>query len=272
MHSPEKTGGQIVTFASTPFTDTNQFEKAHKPIIKALSGNSNGKDQYMIIANYHDRAASLSQIKHACSRHSRFLSRGNESDSGSSNEEDDADDDILTDPHTSRPCEMAARMPLWEMTYDVKALRREIFTLGPKGRGLQRLVSAACRPGAPQDAHSNRGKRSDRGKGSGAKFSYNYPEEYPDLKFLPAQLCHFAYEYLRSSLGLEDLAEEERDINSVLDSCLVRDSDGADIFTFGGIAIRSIHHRGTVRVRSRPFPSDQFFQRNPQVLAILYDY
>ena len=89
------------------------------------------------------------------------------------------------------------------------------------------------------------------------------------MRFLPAQLGHFAYEYLGSKLGLEVLPEAERDINGVLDSCLVRDRDGADIFTFGGIAIRSLHHKGTVRVRSRPFASDKFFERNPQVFARL---
>ena len=106
---------------------------------------------------------------------------------------------------------------------------------------------------------------SNKSKGSGTRFSYKYAEEYPDLRFLPAQLCHFAHEYLRSSLGLPQVPEAERDINGVLDSCLVRDKDGADIVTFGGVAIRSPHHKGTVRVRSRPFASDKFFGRNPQV-------
>ena len=239
------------------------LEAGHKPLIKALSGNSNGKDQFMIISWFHDRASCLSKLRQAASRHRKFLSRGNESDSGSSsdNDDDDEDDDVLTDPHTSRPCEMAARMPLWDMTGDVKALRREPFSLGAKGRGLQRLVLAACKAGAP--AISN------KSKASATKFLYNYAEECPDLRFLPAQLGHFAYEYLGSKLGLEVLPEAERDINGVLDSCLVRDRDGADIFTFGGIAIRSLHHKGTVRVRSRPFASDKFFERNPQVFARL---
>ncbi len=59
--------------------------------------------------------------------------------------------------------------------------------------------------------------------------------------------------------------EEERDIDGVLERCLVREADGADIFTFGGVAIRSLLHKGTVRVRSRPFPSNKFFGRNIQV-------
>jgi hypothetical protein len=67
--------------------------------------------------------------------------------------------------------------------------------------------------------------------------------------------------------GLDYVPEDERDVHAVLDRCLVRDADGADIFTFGGIAIRSEHHKGTVRVRSRPFVSDPFRGRNPQVYA-----
>jgi hypothetical protein len=260
MHSPEKTGPQIVTFATTPFTDTNMFEAAHKTNIKAFSGNSNGKDQYKIIAGHHDRAASLTTLKRCVSRHARFLSRDKESDSGSSSYSDDDDtDDICIDPLTSRPCEMAARLPLLERTYEVKALRREPLSLGTKRMGLQRIVIAACKPGAPAP--------SQRGKASGTKFLYKHAVEFPNLKFLPAQLGHFAYEYLRSSLCLEDLPEAERDINGVLEGCLERESDGADIFTFGGIAVRSLHQKGTVRVRARPFTSDKFFGRNPQVYA-----
>ena len=36
-------------------------------------------------------------------------------------------DDILADPLTSRPCETAPEMPLWDMTSNVKSLRREPF-------------------------------------------------------------------------------------------------------------------------------------------------
>ena len=260
MHAPDHKAAEIVTFASTLYTDTSMFEAGHRPNIKALSGNSNGKDQFMIISRFHERASSLTKLRQAASRHEQFLSRGNESDSGSNsaNDDDDEDDDVLTDPHTSRPCEMAARMPLWDMTADVQALHREPFSLGVKGRGLQRLVLAACKAGAPTGA--NKSQQTN-------KFSYKYAAEYPALRFLPVQLGHFAYEYLRCSLGLQELPEAERDINGVLDTCLKRDSDGADIFTFGGIAIRSPYHKGTVRVRSRPFASDKFFGRNPQVFA-----
>ena len=81
------------------------------------------------------------------------------------------------------------------------------------------------------------------------------------------QLGHFAHEYLSNSLGLPDVPEEQRYINGTLERCLVRKADGADIITFGGLAIRSLHHKGTVRVRSRPFTSDKFFGRNPQVFV-----
>ena len=256
MHSPEKTGPQIITFATTPYTDTSMFEGAHKQNIKAFSGNSNGKDQYRIIAGHHDRTSCLTTLKHCISRHARFMSRDKESDnsdsgSSSQSDDDDDDDDICgTDPFTSRPCEMAARMPLWERTYDIKALRREPLSLGKRGQGRQRIVIAACKPGAPAP--------SNRGKVSGTKFLYNHAMEFPNLKYLSAQLGHFAYEYLHSRLGLEYLPEEERDINGVLDSCQVHDCDATDIFTFGGIAIRSLHHKGTVRVRARPLPATNF--------------
>ena len=79
----------------------------------------------------------------------------------------------------------------------------------------------------------------------------------------------FIHEYLGGILGLGDVPEAQRDIHEVLDRYLVRDPDGTDIYTFGGLAIRSQHHKGTVRVRSRPFPGDQFRGRNPQVCSVL---
>ena len=48
-------------------------------------------------------------------------------------------------------------------------------------------------------------------------------------------------EYLRNRRGLEYKPEEERDINSFLGTYLVQDNDKCDIFTFGGIAIRSVN-------------------------------
>ena len=161
MHIPEHIAAHILLFATTLFTDTNMFEAGHKPNIKDLSGNSNGKDQFITISKFHDRASNLSLLKQAAFRHRKFQSRlgGVESDSGSSSDDDnDADDDILSDPHTSRPCEMAAKMPLWEMTSDVQALRRELLTLGPRRQGLQRIVLAACRAGAPPLSQANKGR------------------------------------------------------------------------------------------------------------------
>ena len=260
MHSVNHKASEIATSASTLFTDTSMLEAGHKPNIKDLSGNSNGKDQFMIISKFHDRAACLSKLKQATNRHGKFLARGNESDSGSSSEnhDEDEDDDILTDPHTSRPCEMAARMPLWEMTGDVKALRREPFSLGANGKGLQRIVLAACKPGAPASSQAHHKSKVS----SGNKFLYNHAEEYPDLKFLSAQLGHFAYEYLGESLGLEDLPEADRDVNGVLDRCLVKESDGAGAITFGGLAIRSENHKGVVPhwcvCVPDPFPATNF--------------
>jgi hypothetical protein len=66
-------------------------------------------------------------------------------------------------------------------------------------------------------------------------------------------------------LGLDVLPEKERNIDGVLNTYLVRDSDKCDIFTFGGVALRSDAFKGTVRVRARPL--DTFHGTNPQVKA-----
>ena len=265
MHAPDHKASEILAHGSTIFTETGPFETGHKQNIKNLSGNSNGKDQFITIAKFHDRSSNVTKLKQAISRNSRFLSQKNESDSGSSSDSAayEEDDDILTDEITSRPCEMAVRMPLWDMIFQSKDLRREPLSLGPKGRGLQRIILAACKAGAPARSQAN------RGKAPSSRFVYNYADENPDLRYLSTQLGHFAHEYLRGPLELPDVPEAERDINGVLERCLLREGDGADIFTFGGLAIRSLNHKGTVRVRSRLFPSDKFFGKNPKVIARL---
>ena len=60
---------------------------------------SNGKDQFITIAKYHDRASNVTKLKQAISRNSLFLSQEDESDSGSSSDvaDDEDDNDVLTD-------------------------------------------------------------------------------------------------------------------------------------------------------------------------------
>ena len=140
-------------------------------------------------------------------------------------------------------------------------MRSGALQLKPGQAGQHKQEPSAAKAGAPGRSQANKGKAPAK------RFVYNFADENPDLKYLPTQLGHFAHEYLRISLDLPDVPEAERDINGVLERCLFRESDGADIFTFGGLAIRSLHHKGTVRVRSRPFPSDKFFGKNPKVFA-----
>ena len=259
MHSPTHKGSEILSHGATPYTDTQIFEAEHKPNVKSLSGSSNGKDQFRIVAQFHARSSTLAQLKAATNRHTkRLLCDLEDSQSSSSDADyaDDENDDMLIDEHTSRPCEMAAKLPLLEMSYDLKSIHREPIALGPQSRGIQRLVLAACNLGAPVRATDN---------AAASKFSYNYAKQFPPLKFPPIRLGHFAYEYLGRRLGLDVLPEQERDIDGVLNTYLVRGPDKCDIFTFGGIALRSDAFQGTVRVRARPL--DTFHGTNPQVKA-----
>jgi hypothetical protein len=263
MHSPTHKGSEILSHGSTPYTDTQIFEAGHKPNVKSLSGISNGKDQFRIVAQFHARSSTLAQLKDATHRHTQRLLRDrsvedSESSSSDADYAHDENDDLLTDEQTSRPCEMAAKLPLLEMTYDLRAIHREPFSLGPEGRGIQRLVLAACNP---QEGASVRG----RDNAAVAAKYIQYAKLFPSLRFLPIQLGHFAYEYLGRRLGLDVLPESERDIDGVFNTCLVRDSDKCDIFTFGGVALRSDAFKGTVRVRARPL--DTFHGTNPQVKA-----
>ena len=268
-HAPDHTASEIMGFGSTAFTDTQVFEAGHKPNVKALANLTNRKDQFHCIASHHDRTSNLSKINQAVSRHTKALARRRQEDeedpcssdsAAESIDGEDVDDDLTFDERSSRPCEVCIKLPLWDMSFDLKALHKTAEANGKRGRGLQRIVLAACKPGAATPS-------ARAAPSSTKRFSYHFSQQLPDLRYLPTQLAHFAYEYLADKLGLQRLPEPQRDLNHVLKTYLVADQDKCDIFTFGGLAIRSEHLRGTVRVRARPFPEDQFHGTNPQVSA-----
>ena len=63
------------------------------------------------------------------------MSRDLEDSESSCSDADDAaseDDELLTYEHTSRPCEIAAKLPLLEMSYDLSAHTESLFHLDLK--------------------------------------------------------------------------------------------------------------------------------------------
>ena len=115
MHGPDHTSSEILSFASTAFTETQVFEAGHKPNVKALANLTNRKDQFYCIAHHHDRTSHLSKISQAMSRHTKALAlrRQDEEDSSSSDSGSasggGSDDDLTCDEpeHSHRPCKMA---------------------------------------------------------------------------------------------------------------------------------------------------------------------
>ena len=113
------TSSEILSFATTPFTDTNAFEgieAGHKPNVKDLQHSTNRKDQFTCISKYHDRSTILLQLNQgyqAVSRRNKHLARlskGN--DASSSGSYDDSDDELASDDKGSRPRELAVKLPL----------------------------------------------------------------------------------------------------------------------------------------------------------------
>jgi hypothetical protein len=210
----------------------------------------------MCISKFHDRGTNLVKLNQAVSRRNKqlaALSKGDDGSSSNTSSGAESEDDLTFDDKASRPCELAVKLPLWDMSFDMSALHKTPEALGARGRGLQRLVLAACKPGAAPPKEG--------------RFTYPWAQECPELKFLPQQLAHYAYEYHHEKLGLGQVAEAQRDLDRVLQNCLVPEPDKCDIFTFGGLAIRCENFAGTVHVRARPFASDEFHGRNPQVSA-----
>ena len=85
---------------------------------------------------------------------------------------------------------------------------------------------------------------------------------------MPVQLAHFAFDYLWEELGLPETAEADRTISQLdsirLDYINAKGKNGAHALTFGGIALESDRMAGIVRIRGRPFRSDQWYRKNSQ--------
>ena len=146
MHAPVHTSSEILTFATTPFTDTNVFEAGHKPNVKSLQHITNRKDQFMCISKFHDRGTNLLKLNQAVSRRTKqlaALSKGDDGSSSNTSSEVDSDDELTFDDKGSRPCELAVTLPLLDMSYDMSVLQKTPEAVGARGRGLQRLVLAA---------------------------------------------------------------------------------------------------------------------------------
>ena len=103
----------------------------------------------MCISKYHDRSTSLLKLNQAVFRRNKHLARRSKGENGSSlGSDDDSDDELAFDDKGSSPCELAVKLPLWDMLFDMSALHKQSEALGARGKGLQRLFLAACKPGA----------------------------------------------------------------------------------------------------------------------------
>ena len=139
------------------------------------------------------------------------------SSSSSSDSVESGDDDVDFDQCKSRPRQLAVKLPLRDLSFDLKALHKEAEAVGNRERGHQQPVLAACKPGAPPAPTASKAV---------ARFSYEWSRQFPDLKFLSTQLGQlgrYIHEYLCKKLGMCWSPEQDRDFGHVLRAYLVPD-------------------------------------------------
>ena len=114
VHGTAHTSSDILSFATTPFTDANVFEAGHRPNAKDLQHSTNRKDQLMCISKYHVMSTSLLTLNQAVSRRNKHLARRNKGDDASSSGSDDASNDELAfDDKGTRLRELQSSCPFW---------------------------------------------------------------------------------------------------------------------------------------------------------------
>jgi hypothetical protein len=216
-------------------TSGNSGELAHKALLKLAAQCNNRKQIALGIAKHNARRAALLMMD-AEARH--LLGRED-------NDSENSDSDIMRDAEKETyPCCVAVKYPLLELTFDRPASRMRIEAAGRRGEGRQKINLHTC------------------------KHDHTLTRECPALAWLPVQLAHFAFDYLWEELGLPETAEAERTIPQLdsirLDYIDAKGKNGAHALTFGGIALESDRMAGIVRIRGRPFRSDQWYGKNPQ--------
>ena len=70
----------------------------------------------MSIFKYHDRSTSPLKLNQTVSRRNNYLARRSKGVDGSSS---GSDDKLAMDDKGSRPCELAVKLPLWDMLFDM---------------------------------------------------------------------------------------------------------------------------------------------------------
>ena len=224
-------------FGSLENVSGNSAECGHKGIVKICASCHNNKDILHGITKFNARRGNLHRLK----LQARLLA-GNEGDdiSGSSDDEEAHMD------ATTLPCLVALRYPIWLVTQRRHKLYTRLESFGKKGKleGRQQI-----------DLHAVRIRSAET-------------LAFPNMKYLPLQIAHFAFDYLHNELGLRKIEERFRtvdDINSIrLEYIASNPSTGTHIDTHGGIALESDITAGVVRVRARPYANDTWFGKNPQ--------
>ncbi len=227
----------IVRFGCLENVSGNSPELAHKGIAKVCAACHNNKSIALGITKHNARKGNLQRVRHQA----RILAGVDGDDIGDSS--DDSDENEHSKESTL-PCIVAVKYPLLHSTFHPENMHMRCETLGKKQRGLQRINLNTT------------------------LIDSLHTRAFPNMKYLPTQIAHYAFDYLHEKLGLPKIAEGRRtieDLNSIIHTYIASDlRDGTHVQTFGAVAFESDRMAGIVRARARPFSNDRWHGRNPQ--------
>ena len=225
----------IPMFGSLENVSGSSAECGHKRIVKICASCHNNKEILHGITKFNARRGNLHRLK----LQARLLAGNDGDDIGSDSDDEEAHMDA-----TTLPCLVALRYPIWLVTQRRNKLYTRLESFGKKGKGRQQI-----------DLHAVRIESAET-------------LAFPNMKYLPIQIAHFAFDYLHNELGLRKIEERFRtvaDIDSIrLEYIASNPSTGTHIDTHGSIALESDITAGVVRVRARPYANDTWFGKNPQ--------
>ena len=227
----------IVRFGCLENVSGNSPELAHKGIAKVCASCHNNKSVALGITKHNARKGNLQRVRHQA----RVLAGLDGDDIGDSSDDDSENEHSH---ESTLPCIVAVKYPLLQSTLYREKMHMRCETFGKKQRGLQRINLNTT------------------------MIDSLHTRAFPNLKYLPTQIAHYAFDYLRVELGLPIIAEGRRTIghlNSIISTCIAADPyDGTHIQTFGNLAFESGKMAGVVRARARPFSNDKWYLKNPQ--------
>ena len=240
IHSLLHNGRNIMWYGCADVTSAQGPERCHKDLIKKIGHLHDNKSVFLSLMRFHARVAQVHFLKQSIEL--------SDVDGILNHDLVTRSDSERVDKNISIPCELGIRYPVLQAAMDRSQVVIQAKVHGKRNRGLMRMNLFLLRTS-----------------------NYAPSQQHKVLKYLPTTLAEFLYDNYYDKLGLDILKDsldlEDKSVqffDFILNECVVAESDGTHLQTFGMIEFENKQFYGKPKARCYPFK--KFHGKNPQVV------